>query len=468
METNKCSTRACNNEKQNIFITMLQRFAKRHVNKKEVLVEKHALKRYSTGLHIDKDVIYFADEETINFAMNKIYEYNGQIVVSKNDIEKIEKCYKKDFDKHLDYESFLDANPELEVIFKDFKAGKCEIEKQLKLEKALQPGILCECAYTQTLAKIFKANNFIDLESIPYCRVPKGLIKYIEPSAETVCSGRYIYYNSDFSIVIVQYGNPDTYDVALFINNKFISMELKDENALLADCDLLYNENGKFIVSDEVINRASGFEFFINRFNNTETVMTFLGHNYKLVQNYSDKERIKKILSLDLNTSNFSLLVTSTKSNELIAVKLSDMFFEFSDGTTLFDTSGSEIRMTGKNARKSPFTPNFLEKILAEKDVEIDEKKGVCRVYKNNEKVLGFTRGRGQSNEKATRFKINEAFFVRIKDVVDHDDYIEFSKNKINQNKSGISIHIEIKKTKKEIMEELCPARVLAGFCFAA
>lgn len=466
METNKCSTRACNNEKQNIFIAMLQPFKRLRANKKEVLVEKPCLEVYRGGLHYDeKDPIYIADKNTIELVIDKVYSYKGNIAVSKKDIEKIEKCFKEDSKRHTTYESFLVAHPEIEDILKNFKAGKCEIRKQIEAGKSLQPGILCECSYIQTLAKILKANRFVDLESSDFTNLPPKIAKYVESSENKMCAARYIYFNSDFSAVITQYGNPGTPDAVVFVNNKRIIAELKDVTALSFDCDLLYDEDGKFIVSERIKDECPGLENCINEFNKNASVMDYLGHNCKLTE-LTSKHNIQNLLRENFNKAETDLIISSSKSDELITFKPSDISFVFSDNTPLLSADNSEIRMTGKNALNSPFTPEYLKRVLKEKDVMFDEKTGLCRVYNTNEKIIGCIHGRGKAKENITRLKINHTFFVKIKDVAFGEDYFEFLINKIKQSKSGISLHIEIKKTKAEIRKELYPASVLAGFCF--
>ena len=468
MKTNKCSTRACNSEKQNIFATMLQSFKRLRANKEEVLVEKPCLEVYKGGLsYSEKDPVYIADKTTIELVIDKIYNYKGKIAVSKKDIEKIEKCFKEDSKKCTTYESFLATHPEIEDILKDFKAGKCEIRKQIEAGKSLQSGILCECSYIQTLAKILKANKFVDLESSDFTKLPPKIAKYIESSKNKMCAARYIYFNSDFSAVVTQYGNPETPDAVIFIDDKRVSVELKDVTALSLDCDLLYDEDGKFIVSERIKDECPGLENCINEFNKNASVMDYLGHNCKLTE-LTSRHNVQNLLRENFNKTKAGLIISSSKFDELIAFKPSDVSFMFADNTPLISADNSEIRMTGKNALNSPFTPEYLKRVLEEKDVVFDEKTGLCKIYNTNEKIIGCIHGRGKAKENITRFKINHAFFVRVEDVTFGEDYFEFSIDKIRQSKSGISLHIEIKKTKAEIRKELYPASILAGYCFAA
>lgn len=74
---------------------------------------------------------------------------------------------------------------------------------------ALQPGVLSECNYVETLARLFKLNKCLDLNNVTFNQVPIEAAKYLIPSAETISGGRYLYYNTKkiyfyFSMVILK------------------------------------------------------------------------------------------------------------------------------------------------------------------------------------------------------------------------------------------------------------------------
>lgn len=390
-------------------------------------------------------------EQAINFLIKKIYDYKEHLVVSKKDIKKVEDYYKNNSSKFNNINDFLNSDENIKGIVNKLKSGKQEIEKQLDKQKALQPGILAECVFMQTLAKILELRSFIDLEEVIFSKVLVEISPYVKDSAGTICAARYVYYNKkDNNTMIIQYGNPKAGDATAIIYTHEIIIEIKDMPALLMDTDLIYDEKGKFVIpSDTNPNYAK----YIKKFNETTSVFEQFGSNYKLFDN-NEKDR-QNLLKQFFNSSTIDVIITTVgKKDDLIGIKVSDIDFIFPDGSPLIYTSGSEIRMTGKNARSEAFTPIYLEKVLADKDVAVN-KDNICRINKTCNKILGKVHGRGKEKNNITRLKINNAFFVRIKDVTESDEYYEFPKNKINQSKAGISLHIEIKKTKKEIKEDL-------------
>ena len=141
--------------------------------------------------------------------------------------------------------------------------------------------------------------------------------------------------------------------------------------------------------------------------------------------------------------------MTATNKDELIGLTPELIDYTFSDNTPLITVAGSEIRTTGKNSLANAFTPQYLNKILNEKDIAIED--GMCRVKANNKKVIGWIHGRGKDKDTAIRFKISNAFFVKSDDIIVDNDYVKFPKEKIRQSKGGVSLHISIKHTKKEI-----------------
>lgn len=390
-------------------------------------------------------------EQAINFIIKKIYDYKEHLIVSKNDVKKVEDYYKNNSSRFNNINDFLDSDENIKNIVGKLKSGKQEIEKQLTKQKALQPGILAECVFMQTLAKILELKSFIDLEEVIYSKVPVEISPYIKDSADTICSARYVYYNKkDNNTLIIQYGNPKAEDATAIIYTNKIIIEIKDMPALLMDTDLIYDEEGKFIIPPDM---NSDYAKYIEKFNKTTSVFEKFGTNYKLFDNNENDRR--NLLKQFFNSSNIDLIITSVGSKgDLIGIKASDIDYVFPDGSPLIYTSGSEIRTTGKNARNEAFTPIYLEKVLSDKEVIVKEG-NICHINKNNNKILGKVHGRGKEKNNITRLKINNAFFIRIKDITEFDEYYEFPKNKINQSKAGISLHIEIKKTKKEIKEYL-------------
>lgn len=406
-------------------------------------------------------------EEIVRMFLNKTYNYSEKMVVSRKELLKLEKYYKNNMSKYTDIESFMDSSSEIKEILEKFETGKHEIDKQLRSRKALQPSILFECACIETISKAWAFQHFVDTEVDPATKIPAALKDFINKTSSSVCSARYICCRKNGSTAIIQCGNPNEHDAYFVLGDALIRIEIKNINALATDIDLTYDESGKLIVSDRIKDECPRLEDYINEFNKNLSVIDHMGHNCKLAD-LTSKHNVRDLLTANFDGTKIDLIVSASKLDELIAFRPSDLSFVFSDNTPLVKTSDSEIRMTGKNYINSAFTPNYLDKVLKEKNVEFNEKTGICRVYNDNKKTIGYICGRGKSKNDITRFKINHAFFVKIEDVSISKDYVEFPKDKIKQSKSGISLHIKINKTKKQIKKELYPARVLAGFCFAA
>lgn len=366
--------------------------------------------------------------------------------MSKKDIKKIETYYKKNSSKFDNVDDFIASNEKIGCLVNRLKSGKDEIGKQLKAKKALQPGVLYECVVAQTCAKAMGLRNYVDLETAPISKTPKEAVKYIKESRYTACAARYAYYKkSDNSNAVVQYGNPAAGDMGIAINGQECKIEIKDMPALLMDKDLIYDENGKIIITDEI--KSTGYVKYIQEFNSKTSMIDKMGSNYKLFDD-GDTKAIGFVKSF-LDSSDIDIIMTATNKDELIGLTPELIDYTFSDNTPLITVAGSEIRTTGKNSLANAFTPQYLNKILNEKDIAIED--GMCRVKANNKKVIGWIHGRGKDKDTATRFKISNAFFVKSDDIIVDNDYVKFPKEKIRQSKGGVSLHISIKHTKKEI-----------------
>lgn len=381
----------------------------------------------------------------------KIYDYNGKIVISKQDIKRVEAFYKANYRQCVDFDSFLQKDDEICTIINQMNSGKDAIKRKISVKEALQPGILAECVFMQTLAKILGLRSYLDLEN-ESGKLPKEIAPYLQSNARTWNAGRYVYFNRANPLgnpIIIQYGNPEKTDASVIIDGQEIHIELKDMPALLRDKDLLYDENGKLLISDEIKKEYPIYEKYINIFNRNTSVMQEMGSNYPLFVSDSPKDR-QAALQEYFDTGRADILMTSVK-DELVAIDTKDINFIFPDGEPLISTTGSEIRTTGKNARKKPFTPEYLVRVL--KDTEVVVENLVCRVDKDNDKVIGMVKGRGRN--EYTRFKINNAFFVKTEDITSDDDANTFRKDRIQQSKAGIALHLHITKSKQEIREAL-------------
>lgn len=401
-------------------------------------------------------------------------------VLNSRDLKYIWSYYKKTLGLFTNVEDFVASDEKLTKIIGEgrkmtrLKGVKDEIDKQLKRAvlnqkegaKGLQAGILYECNIVLTLANILGFKSYKDLEQGGYGDVPITLLNYVKSKEKTLCAARYVYFNEgDEHNFLIQYGNPKMGDGSVILMYDGVAtetiLEIKDMPALLMDRDLIYDDidGGKFIITDELAEEFPEYIQYIERFNNETSIMQHLGRNYPLFNSENTLKEKQNLLSHFFNISNVDMLIV-TQKNKLIPIKLEDLNYIFPDGKPLIDLSGSEIRTTGKNS-KAVFTPNILNQVLSSMNISVID--DICRVYKDNEFIIGRVKGRGVNTY--TRYKINNIFYVSLKENTDllkqledkNLSYIEFPISSIKQTKSGISLHINIKKSVKEIKEHLYP-----------
>lgn len=383
--------------------------------------------------------------EAINLLINKVYENNSNLVLSEDDIRKLNKFFKEsiqfdeDFDKY-----FLEHQEELSGITK-LKSGKYEMEKQYKNNKALQPGILSECNYIETLAKIFKLNKCLDFDRTPINKVPLECRKYLEPGYQSFSAARYLYYSSKQpNIFIFQYGNPANGDAEIIIDGNKIRLEFKERNAKAGEYDItgLYDDSGKLLISKEFKQKTPEYIPFIEKFNKETNVIEQIGHNYN---NFDEETKRRSIMEYFLR-HNIDVIVSSTKDNELILLTPGCVNCELSNGKKIITTDNSEIRISGRNYTKV-FTANLFEETLFKIGaIKLDNDQ--YEVSLDNE-LVEIVNGRGTNIP--SRVKFNKIFFVDIKTAKLCDGKVYFSYYDVKQLKPSISMHIGINATKEEL-----------------
>lgn len=400
--------------------------------------------------HMDRDT-------AIKTMITKVYDYKKKNVLSKKEIVQIEKYFKYNYQNHNNLESFCNSNALIKKLIDKLKSGKSEIKKQIQEHKALQRGVLTECVIIQTLATILGLNKFYDLETESVSSIPKEIkanLDKVQDKAQSGCAARYVYYRcNDFENILFQYGNPTAIgDATALLYSNDIIIEIKDMPALLMDKDLEYDEEGHLIITDEIRKDFHDYISYIEEFNAKTTVFNELGHNYPILLNADISIKTKFILSY-INSSFMDVLITNSSDDKLVVIRRDDLIRPLSDGQLVLSTEGSEIRMTGKNHKRKAFTPAYLKKTLISLGISIDSN-DTCFVDKTNTSVIGFIQGRGTT--KLTRFKLTNCFFVSNKDstLKDYTDHWEFALSDVSQCKSGISIHVNLSKSKSEIRRE--------------
>lgn len=384
-------------------------------------------------------------ENTIQEFLDTVYKNDSSLILDEESIKRINEFFKEYQEKEKKFDDFLSV---LAVEFQDItklQSGVMEIKKQYERNMALQPGVLSECNYVETLARLFKLNKCLDLNNVTFNQVPIEAAKYLIPSAETISGGRYLYYNTKKDIFLFQYDNPETGDAVMVIDGDKIKLEFKERTAKTGEYDIigLYGEDGKLIISNDFANKNPEYVPFIEQFNEETNVIEQIGHNFNT---FDEETKIASIQEYFIKNE-IDVLISSTKENELIALTPDSITLELEDGTSIISTQNSEIRTSGRNYTKI-FTPELfrqtLQKIGAK---EIDDETVLVNI---NTPFVEKVTGRGLN--QITRIKFNKIFFIKIENITWQDENnIIFKINDVCQLKPTVSMHLTILASKEQL-----------------
>lgn len=386
-------------------------------------------------------------KEAIDELIKTIYNTNSDLILPEVDIKKLNDFFKGIEDFNKKFEDFCNDNSEELNEISKLRSGKYEIEKQYNQNKALQPGILSECNYIETLAKIFKLNKCLDFDRTPMNKVPIECRNYLNSGYQTFSAARYLYYSTkNPDIFIFQYGNPANGDAEIIINGNKVRIEFKERNAKAGEYDItgLYNDEGELLISDDFRKNTPEYVPLIEKFNSETNVIEQIGHNYN---NFDDETKVMSIMEY-FARHDIDVIVSSTSDNDLIVLTPECVKIELPDGRKIITTENSEIRTSGRNHRKI-FTKELFEKVLKDMNaIQLDENK--YEVSLNND-LVEIVNGRGTSTP--SRVKFNKVFFVDIKNAKIENDKITFDINNVEQLKPSISMHIKINANKDELKQ---------------
>lgn len=384
-------------------------------------------------------------ENTIQEFLDTVYNNDSSLILDENSIKRINAIFKEYQEEEKKFDDFVSA---LEVEFQNItklQSGVMEIKKQYERNMALQPGVLSECNYVETLARLFKLNKCLDLNNVTFNQVPIEAAKYLIPSAETISGGRYLYYNTKKDIFLFQYGNPETGDAVMVIDGDPIKLEFKERTAKTGEYDItgLYGEDGKLIISNDFAIKNPEYVPFIEQFNEETNVIEQIGHNFNT---FDEETKITSIQEYFIK-NNIDILISSTKENELIALTPDSITLELEDGTSIISTQNSEIRTSGRNYTKI-FTPELFHQTLHQIGAtEIDNETVLVNI---NTPCVEKVTGRGMN--QITRIKFNKIFFVKIENVTWQDENnIIFKISDVYQLKPTVSMHLTILASKEQL-----------------
>lgn len=386
--------------------------------------------------------------DAIKQILSKIYSCDTTLILGKRDTKLVNNYYKNNFNKYKDFTQFLTSNSDINGIVVKLKSGEKEIQKQFENSLGLQPGILSECNYIETLAKIFHLNKCVDLDTTPTNQLPKSCVPFIKSGANTFSCSRYLYFSTkNNDVFIFQYGNPAAGDAEIIFFKTKVFLEVKERTAKCGEFDLKYDEEGKLIPSDKVKKEFPEMIGLIEAFNSETSVFEQIGSNY----NRFDKKIVDQIIKSYFNKPQIDLLISTDINDQLIALQPQNINIVLPNGKKIIETNTSEIRTSGRN-HGPVFTPLFLNKTLDAFDAtEIEP--GKYMIVNRNNKDVGFVKARGK--DVISRFKINHIFFIPYECITQKGEYVIFNKKDIKQLKASISMHMCITAEKNEIGLEL-------------
>lgn len=386
-------------------------------------------------------------QDAINELIQYVYSNNSDLILSESDIKRLNEFFKDSIEFNEKFEKYFEEHKDSIGNISRLKSGKYEMEKQYNQNKALQPGILSECNYIETLAKIFKLNKCLDFDRTPMIKVPLECREYLNSGYQTFSAARYLYYNpKNPNIFLFQYGNPANGDAEIIIDGNKVRLEFKERNAKAGEYDItgLYDETGKLLISEEFKKNTPEYIPFIDKFNSETNVIEQIGHNYN---DFDEETKILSIMEY-FTRHDIDAIISSTSDNELIVLTPDCVKIELPDGRKIITTENSEIRTSGRNHRKI-FTKEFFDKTLKEMNAN---KVGDNTYEVNiNNNLVEIANGRGTN--VPSRIKFNKVFFINIEDAELNDNTVKFSVNDVQQLKPSISMHIKINASKPELKQ---------------
>ena len=354
----------------------------------------------------------------MNPLLNHFYKSQPQLNINLQEIKEINNFYKMNYNDYNNIEELQKHHPEIySLIARAGESALLEISKQLKNAKALQPGIITECVYLDSLAKFLGLNNCVASDNLTS----------LATTFDIGNTARFIYFNenNNSTIYLIQYGDPLSIDAKLFYQGEFYNIEVKEPKAKSNEIDIpSYTDEGYLLTDDRFINMYSDYVPLIDLFNQETNMLRMIGHNYPLVNNQQNIFLLNKYVE----RKNIDYVLSADNDN-LLLIRGSDI-------GSFFSTIGSEIRTAGKNSKKY-FTPVLLKQVLSKKSISEDND-----LYTLPLDSVSLTTGRGQQN--ITRIKINNFFFLKIEDCAYNNDVVVFNIKNIKQLKPTLSVHMSL------------------------
>ncbi len=290
----------------------------------------------------------------------------------------------------------------------------------------IQSAVFSECAYAQTLANMMGLNNFDICNGI----IPP-VIKRLLQKASLNLEPRYLYYNDEKTIILIQAGGCNGIDSVLFDLNigSVYTIEFKEPGAKTSEPDLpKYGEDGNLLVTDEWLTKNPQFSKMLEEQDglNFFNVMGNNVHNFSqesiefsVANNYSDTRKQADVICTE-DKDGFLVMLPSNQVSDWADIE-------------------GEIRPSGRNHYRI-WTPIALRRFLTQKGAEFEDNK-----IKINRCELGDRKERG--SDRVSGYKINPLFFIYVENCSsDGRGNIIFDFNDIRQLNPTIAAKVFFKK----------------------
>lgn len=329
------------------------------------------------------------------------------------------------FYKDNDFDVFISKMKENPLTCKIIENPKYMFvfEKQAKKHSGLQPSKLLEINIVDSIAIFLGLNNYKICEIE---KVQKEIKQHLLKNAKLV------YYNDDFSILLVLYGDPYFTDAQYINNNTKENIEIKDIIARVLEADLLYDVDGKLYFSNKNQEKYGCYQPIINVFNENNDIFQQLGSNYSIGEEHIQilKTAFRQYIE-DKKIAYFCFVVEKNKEEKLVLISSQNIENKVS-------FSGSEIRPTGKNHIKV-WLPTLLEdKIALVSGIRttVDGKKYI-KISLKEENIVPMSK-------KSSAMKMGNFFRFPIKSTLIKEGYYYVPERAIKQIEANICVHIQL------------------------
>lgn len=289
-----------------------------------------------------------------------------------------------------------------------------QIVKSYQTGNNIQSAVFSECVYSQTLANLFSLNHFYNCldANISFSSDIRHIL------AEHHITPRYVYTNSDKTIILIQAGGCGGIDAILIKQPTldFYTIEFKEPGAKTSEPDLpKYKEDGNILITDGWISEHPHFKKMLLE----QKDLNFFEVMGRNINDFS-QESIEYAVTnnYQTNSKQADIVITEDIDGILTAIPANEVKY--------WAKLQGEIRPAGRNNYKT-WTPLALIKFLVEAGAEISGN----TVYIKKDKLKP-RKQRGNS-EKISGYKITSLFFIRKEKCKEEDEFLRFELSEIRQ-----------------------------------